>query len=361
MALLFCDSQDHYISGDLAKKYTSISAGWLNSATGYTTGGASATLVQPTTTTMPPMGGAMVGFNVVSSNYGGLLRTITAGATFVLGGWFYFASNPAAYAGNNILSPLLGLADGNTLQFGLWGDGSGHLTVVRGITTVATSANTLTLNTWHHIEMKVKIDPSAGTYEVRVNGSAWIGPTTGANTRQGSNSSADRAIFGANYKTDTYLKNNYILNDSGSVANDFIGPCRIAVLRPANAGALADWTANGGTRVGSINEVLFDGDNSFNQSGTAGHKDTFDMNAMPAASGTIHGVQAVLGMRQDAGAQRTVRVIQRHSGSDTNWTSLTPTASHLFYCDAKSVSPVSSSAFTIAEIDGDEWGYELVS
>lgn len=365
MALLFCDSQDHYLAGDLAKKYSTITVGWNNSVTGYnaTIPDSSAILTQPTSTTMPPMGGAFISTNNSGSSRAGMAKAITSSATVIVGGWFYFTTNPITASGSGTIyyCPLLGVADSTSLQFSLWGDGSGKLVVYRGMTVVATSTNTLTLNTWHHLEMKVKIDPTVGTYEVRVNGAAWIGPTTGANTRASANSTADKAVWGTSGTSSIYYKNNYVLNDSGSVGNDFVGPCRIAVLRPANPGAVSDWTPNGGTNATCVGETIFDGDSSFNQSGTAGQKDTFDMTAMPAASGTVYGVQAVLGMRQDAGAQRTVRVIQRHSGSDSNWTSINPSGTHGFFTDAKSVSPVTSSGFTISEINGDEFGYELVS
>jgi hypothetical protein len=143
------------------------------------------------------------------------------------------------------------------------------------------------------------------------------------------------------------------------VANNFLGPCRFHVIRPAGVGTSADWTGNYADNWQNVAETFSDSDSTFNQTGTAGHKDQFSMTDVPA--GTVHAIQHVIAARRDAGGARTLRPITRIGGTDYNGTTVSAAASYILHCEPVSVSPATSAQWTASEVNAAEFGYELVS
>jgi hypothetical protein len=346
MALIFGDSFSHYGTADLLKKWSSA-------------GGSGARAI--VTDVAPP--GAMASLSIASNNTPGYLtKTLPSTyTTFVYGFWFYCS---AATAINQIVHFL----DGATLHIALAMDATGHLQFIRNATVLATSANAMSATTWYHIEMKVTIgdagDAPSGRYQVKVDGSDWIADSgTGQDTRNAGNANISvLKLFGAgNAQPGIWVTDIYLLDTSGAVANDFLGPCRFHVLRPEGVGYSAQWTGNFADNFINVRDRHADGDATFNQDSTAGHIDAFEMTDVPA--GTVHALQHVIEARRDAGAARVIRPITRIGGTNYNGTSFTMAASHLFYCDPVSVSPATggATAWDDAEVDGAEFGYELVS
>lgn len=356
MALLFMDTFDHYYNSTLgALKWTQAAAN------------GTFTLSSTSTSALAFPGGGQVlthssgGNNVVTSKT--LASNYTTG---IAGGWFYFTSLPGT------TEAILGLSDGASLpcQVSVAGDGAGHLTVYRGHssgsagTLLATSASTISTNTWYHIELKATINNTTGAYEVRVNGSAVIGPTTGANTRNSANNQFNvfTLLNGASGNSLTQCKLAYVCDTSGSSAADFLGVVRGVVLQPSGAGNYAQWTANSGANFYTVKESpVVDGDLSFNATGTANNIDSFTMTDLPSGSGTVMAAQTVIYARQDAGAARTMAPFFRISSTDYTGTTVSLAASYAYYLQQYSVSPATSSAWTVSELNAAESGYKLIS
>lgn len=348
MALLFCDSFDHYQTSDILKKWTGFLGGGGTSQFAISNRGDGV---------IPPGGGQMLSLPAPSSGIMGGYKQYANSATVVHGGWIYFitGSSPSYVR-------FFQMMDGVTTQLDLRGDSAGHISLTRNGTGLATSTNTLTANTWYHIEFKATIDPSVGAYEVRVDGVAWIGPTTGANTRATANSYSN----GIGFLTDTsphrfYVKSAYVLDTTGSVANNFLGQVRVACLRPTEAGNYSQWTPNAGVNFSGVDEVLLDSDTTFNMSATANQIDTFRMTDCPIPSGSVYGVQHVLGAKQDGGAARRVSSVQRSASVDYVGTSQALSGSYSFLLDPKTVNPATSAAYTVSEVNALEAGYKLVT
>jgi hypothetical protein len=346
MALVFGDSFDHYAIADIGKKWT-IASG--NHATD------SMDVLAPV---YPHLQSLLLPYN------GGVLyleKTLPATQeTFIAGCWYRQVTGYADI--------ILAFIDTATEHVSVRVDAGGHLTLTRNATVLATSTNTLTSNTWYHIEVKVTIgdagDSPSGRYQVRVNGSAtnWIVDSgTGQDTRNGGNKSisAVRIYSSSNNSGAHHFQDFYILDTSGSVAADFIGPCRFALIRPGGAGASAQFSGNYADNFINVADRVADGDNTFNQDSTPGHIDSFVMSDPPA--GTIFGIQHVLMARQDAGPARTVRPKTRISSTPYNGTTVALSPTYQFITEARSVSPASGVAWTSAEIAAAEFGYELVS
>lgn len=294
----------------------------------------------------------------LSSVSAGLQKTRPGSVTdtALVGAWVLFESTPSSNAAFIIVADT-------TEQVSVRTDGSGgHFTISRNGTTLATSANTFALNTWYWVEFKTKINNSTGTYELRVNGTAWIGPATGQNTRATANNQFQSiAIAGVGSGTTIRFGSLYFGDTTGGVNDDFLGPMVAVPLRPAAAGNYSQFTPNGGVNFGNVNEDYSDEDQSFNQSSTAGHKDSFPLDDMPYGSGSVAAIQHLVLAKQDAGAQRVLRPIQRSSGTDYAGTSVNLSTSYQLIREVVNTNPATSAAYTIANINDAEFGYELVS
>jgi hypothetical protein len=233
--------------------------------------------------------------------------------------------------------------------------------VSRAGTALATSTATITAGVWYWVELRVKVHDTTGTYELRVDGTAtgWCSGS-GADTRNGGAGTVTSLIMSNG--GGAYYCGVFIADDSGSAANTWAGPSTFHCRVPSAAGNYAQWTGNSGpnhTNVAESKEP--DEDMTFNQSSTANQKDTFKGTAIPATSGSVYAIQHVLRTKQDGGAARTVRPLTRIGTTDYNGTSFNTPGSYAYRLEPVSVSPATSSAWSISEVDGAEFGYELVS
>jgi len=280
-----------------------------------------------------------------------LYKTLPGGAlaTRCVSTWWY------STLGQATVGAIIGFMDGTTDQLNVSPDATGHLTVRRGTTVIATSTNTISANTWHHIQFKATINSTTGAYEVKVNGSSvnWIPAATGANTRSTANNSATTAYCG-NTLAATMFRD-FLVTD------DFPGVVVGALLRPAVAGYHQDWTASSGSNRGAVVGQL-DADASFVESPTNGNIDTYTLEAVPSGgTPTIIGIQHQLYVKHDTGAAHTVRPKVRASGTDYSGTSVATTTSYALVVEASSVNPDTAAAWTKADIEAAEFGYERVS
>jgi len=343
MALIFMDGFDHYLVADITLKWNSTDASAIDIRSDYA--------VRPGSMGLLLAGGAS---SILSKSLPGSYGTFTSG--------FYWRTGSTGTA-----STIVAYLEGTTEHVSLRYDNTGHLTFTRAGTVLATSTNTFSINTWYHIEVKATIaDSPSGAYEVRVNGSAtnWIAATTGADTRNGGTGVISTVRLTNRNTNDTSSTNHrfddfYFLDNSGSVANSFIGPSRITTLRPESAGNYTQWTGNYADNFVNVQDQTQDGDTTFNQTVTDGNIDTFNLDTVQ--NSTVYGVQHVLVVRQDAGSGKTVRAKTRISGTDYSGTTTAIGATYIFVLDPRSTSPASSAQWTASEINGAEFGYEKVS
>lgn len=348
MALVFCDSVDHYNNADRYKKWTVY-------------GIADITTVVQTTTPAAPGGGQALKLTLSDFDRG-IIRSYTQAATVSHGAWVMMTNSP------NTSHRFLRMMDNVSEQISVRGDSgaSGKLQITRNGTVLGSSTLALSLNTWYHMELKATIDPAVGGAELRVNGVAWIGPLAGINTRATANSYSNGIAFTGQWddqasRNTIYVKHVTVADSSGAVANSFLGPVRVQVLNPIAAGNYSQWTPNDGTNANSVGEQFFDGDNSFVMSATANQIDTFAFTDAGIPSGTIHGIQHVFGARQDAGSFHTVASLQRTSGVDYAGTAQSAPGTYTFLTEAISINPATSAGYTVSDIDNLEAGYKLVS
>jgi hypothetical protein len=206
--------------------------------------------------------------------------------------------------------------------------GSNDIGVYRGGTDgtlLATIAGALSTATWSYFEFKVTIDDTNGGVWVRKDGADIlrigafaVSPTT-LDTRNGG--TADVAIVWTQYNyfnSDTHqgFDDIYTLDTTGSAPyNDFLGPVRVLELLPDAAGASAQFAPSAGTNHEAVDDALIhDGDTTYVESGTAGHRDLYNLTT--ATVSTVLAVKTIaVARRTDAGP--TELELSVRSGSTT--------------------------------------------
>ena len=170
---------------------------------------------------------------------------------------------------------------------------------------------------------------------------------------------------------DTIYDDLYILDGSGSVNNDYLGPIVVESINPSADGASSTWTPSSGTNhaalvddaqnmTGALNETDYiEGD-------TTGEKDlfTYENLASPGLgdSSNIIGVMVTTYRRITEAQPADLKIVARENGTEGT---VTDTVRHdddtlMFSNHAIFESnPDTATAWTAAEVDAAEFGVEV--
>jgi hypothetical protein len=263
MALLFCDSFDHYQDGNLAQKWDAI----LGTSTGLlTTGGrrgGGAYRPNPGTT---------------STQNGNIRKNITPSNTVVLGFAFRIDVH-TIYNNHKIVSFYSNNDMMASLNFKNTGPGEYCVFDSNGVV-VGEAVAGLPLGAWVYVETKVVVG-DLGSIVVRVNGLTTI-EAVGVDTRNGSsnfiNNVRINAEHGASIATlDRRFDDFYVLNNTGDRNNDFLGDVSVVTIRPDLPGTHQDFLPSSGSdHVAMVNQTLLT-TTSYLQSQGSGSRETFQM------------------------------------------------------------------------------------
>jgi hypothetical protein len=227
---------------------------------------------------------------------------------------------------------------------------------------LATSTNTLLINTWYYIEWKVVFNNSTGTAHVEVNGSAtgWIS-ATGLDTVFTANSSFTAFGIGA-FEATAYVDDLYLADGAAGTVTDFLGDQKVQTEFAESDGTDSDFTPLSGTdHFAMVDETAQDGDTTYNYADTPGQRDTFNFGAL-GVTGTVNGVQLdVVAKKSDAGVTRELELSTRVSATDYNGATQTLGTSYERKREIWEENPNTTNPWTVAEIDGAEFGHELTT
>jgi hypothetical protein len=272
------------------------------------------------------------------SNYSYISKTLDAQQTWGL----VFALRVSALPAAGPIQ-LAAFTDAGTYQLQLLLNTDGTLQVNRGggvggggaaggtALTGGVSSVPLAVGEYADFELKVKIDPSAGTVELRKNAVAIIGPLTSQNTRATSNSTANGFLIGfpGNPSSTATLTGNIdwddiiLWDDQTTDANgfsdihDFIGDCGLTWLLPTGAGTTTQFTPLTGSNFSEVNEATPDGDSSYVESSTIGQIDTYQMADLAASIATVKSVAACSFSRKTDVGSRGMKTEIRAGGGNT--------------------------------------------
>ena len=340
MALVFCDGFDHYVESDLNKKWNVVVSSNLTITTGGRYG-SNRSLQNLTNATQQ------------------VIKFVPSYPTYIVG----FAMKTDSFT---TPMSLVEFRDQSTVQCKLtWNEiGSGGYlrAYTAGSTDRGNCSSFITYNgVWRYFEIEVTIHNSAGAIEVRENGVTMLS-LSGIDTQATGNAIIDRVAFGgapAISYTNMSYDDFYLCDDQGSVSNTFLGDIRVQSIFPSGAGATTQMTPSAGSNYACVDETTPNGDTDYVSETTAGEKDTYAFGNLTPTSGTIKGVQILINARKDDAGSRSIAPVYRPSSTDYDGTTKSVSDSYTYLSEITEVSPATSSAWTIAEINGAEFGVTL--
>jgi hypothetical protein len=261
--------------------------------------------------------------------------------------------------------PILVFYDGGTIQCSLVVKNTGKLAFFRGTSTAqlgSDSTFTLSANSVQQdFEVKI-VFGNTGSCELKVNNVSDITASSVDNTATANNTANSMDI--GKYSSPTYglfsFDHCIIMDSSGSVNNDFIGPKTISTLLPTADGNYTDWTANTGDRWAAIDDATPDSDTTYISAATVGNKYTAVMGNLGNAS-VVNAVCLQLLAKKDDASTREISHLLRYSGVDANGANQVMATGYTYLQNWWQVSPFSggSTAWTKTEVDGLEAGIEV--
>jgi hypothetical protein len=280
-------------------------------------------------------------------------------ATFIWGSACLFEST-----GNTVAFVQFNSDGGATFHTYLEIVAGGSLRVSRAGTTLATSAALgLAADTWYYIEMKATLHDTTGSAVVSLNGTEVIN-VTGVDTKNGGTKSVYDTVYlrGIGSTTHVQYDDMYILNGAGAAYNNFLGDVQVETIRPDGNGNSSQWVGSDGNSTDNyllVDEATYDA-LDFVESATTNNKDLYTYGALAASTGTVKGVMALGTMAKTATAAQSARQITRIGGTNYNGSSVTLDTSDLPRRQVWEVSPATSSDWTISEVNGAEFGVEVL-
>lgn len=237
-------------------------------------------------------------------------------------------------------------ADGGTTThttLGVAADGS--IGVRRGTasgTQIAlSSAGAIVLNTWHYLELKVKLHDTTGTVDVHVDGASVIS-STGLDTKNGGTDTLfDQVEFGGGgVGATTRMRDIYLLNEQGSVNNNFLGDVRVHALFPTSDSTPEEWDrSTGSDTFALIDETTPNGDTDYIESDVAAEVARVGMGDLSDTTHVVFGVQTTIYAKKDDAGSRSVRAAVVSDGNVENGADHVLGTSYATYRDVFELDP----------------------
>lgn len=234
--------------------------------------------------------------------------------------------------------------------------------LLRGATVIATSA-TFPLSQWAYFELKVTVRTGTnGSYELRQN-EVLMMSGSGVNLANTGVDGAD--VFGWGYQASRF-DDVYILDDTGATNNNFKGDSVAVAILPQAEGHQIDFTPSTGTNNAALADDPSTAASStdFNSSDTNGHEDYYTFEDLPSTGlGAIHAIKISASMAMANTGSRVARY--RYWNGTTEFTigaNVTAASTQIVELpQIINVNPDTGVAWTKTDIDGAEFGVEVVS
>jgi hypothetical protein len=268
---------------------------------------------------------------------------------------------------------ILRLQAGATLTARLkYQPSTGLLQIVNSAgTVIATGTTSTAVGSWCYVEMKIFVNtgtPASGTCELHLNGVSEIASTAGnfGSTAMDRIALCATTIFGSSPTCTNLFDDLYVVDTTGSAPqNTFLGVCRVETLMPAADGANTAWAPNSGTnhfdRVNELTGTFPDGDTSYVSDATPGDRDTYACDSLAAVSGSVFGVQANLYARKDDINARQIAPVIRQAGTNYDGTTMAGLSTTYTWAGQIYQLDPTGSAWTVATVNGNEYGVKEVA
>lgn len=255
------------------------------------------------------------------------------------------------------------IENGVAIHVSIYPGTDGVLRVYRadGGTLLATASHAMVVGTYYFVEVDLTVHDTTGAVDVWVNGELWAS-ASGVDTKNGGTGYIDAMSFHhANGNNQTSVDDWYILDTAGADNNARLGDCKVEVLHPTGAGATTDWTPSAGSNWQDVDEAATNGDTDYVSSATPGDVDTYAYGNLATGAGVVFAVQHLLSIRKDDAGARTARPLSRVGGTDYPGVTRAVFDTYTYDVQIEEENPDTAAPWTIADVNGAEFGVELVS
>jgi len=349
MALLWCDSFDHY--GTLANM---LNGAWAELAsTGVSLN-----------TTRPRTGSTCLRItqNSPSSN---IARRVLGGAktTVGLGMALWIPNLPP---GNNEQQIFRWSDATNAVQLVLFLQSTGVLELKRGgtVSLGLTSTPVIVANAYQHVECIAFFSQTVGTFECRVNGVTVLSlsgiDTCATALTECSQVNIAGSFSGSGFSsTDCYVDDLFCYDDTSSYNNTFIGDRRVLTLFPDANTATADWTAVGAASgYLCIDEASPNDDTDYITAATTGLVSQFGLQDLPGGISVVNAVVMVERARKTEAGTANTKVSIVSGASSTAGADKPLTEVYTYRQDVFQTDPASAAPFTVANVNALQFKVE---
>jgi len=306
-------------------------------------------------------GAAPTNYSIITTNVRTGLRAISIGSncfpniTFTATSEVYLRFG-FRFGGSASDTTILQLQDGSNIQILLsYICDSGLLRAWRGnkVTKLAEVFVPWAMR-WYCIEVHLLVDNSSGVLQVKVNGELVLDYS--GDTQQSANSTVDTVVwFGS--ANGQYFDDIAINDTSGSRNNSWIGRGGVYGLVPNGVGNYSEFTPSAGNNYECVDEVPPDGDTSYVESDTVGHKDSYALANLSLTSASIAALVWHVWAKQDVSDGRNVARLLRISGTDYQGADKALTTSYQRLMETIESNPHTSADWTLDDINGLELGF----
>lgn len=269
-------------------------------------------------------------------------------------------------------SPIFSLRESSsTSHIELKWQNTGDLVITRNGTVLGTASSIMSQNVWYHLELWATCHDSAGTAQLKVNGTTVLN-LSGVDTRNGGTGVFDTIEFGTKQGDALAIAPSWRINDvfvcngAGTYNNTFLGDRRVALLTPTGVGNYSDFTKAGTTPAATnwqgVDEIPHNSDTDRNDSSTLGHIDSFATSNLPTSGVTVHGVKWYITAKRSDSGSRTLKGFQRSAGADyvtSGSIALTPT--YVPQSIIQETNPATGILYTGTEVNAAEFGYKIAT
>lgn len=245
-------------------------------------------------------------------------------------------------------------------QWGLGFDAAGRLLVYgEGDVVVATGNIPFITNQVYRCCLSADLS-GAGKFRLSINGEEDMGLHSDAIDIQDDSSNLMGLISFGNAGPGSGSDFNYLLDDVVVGIDECVdwGPLEVNTLPPTADVAVA-WTRSAGaTNFSNVDDLPFTIDTDYNSSSTVGQKDVFAYADAPHTPESVLAVQVMTLARKEESAVRKFREIIRIGGVDYNGTEHILAESYGHWFSTWILNPATGLAWTAAEINALQGGYE---
>jgi hypothetical protein len=337
MALIFCDSFDHYQSADITRKWTALAFATIVAAAG-----------RRSTACLRCTGGSQT-----------VQKTVPAQTTYGVGVAILRSTNVAA-------GTIFQFMEGSTVHVIIRAEPGGFVAAYRGNTSTLVDTDAfgtisrIVQGQYCYMEAKVFVHDSTGTVEVRINGEIVLNLSSKDTANGGTPTINNIQLAGAADFDDLVIWD--ILTGNN---DDFFGDVEIEHILPDGAGNATQWSTLVGaaTHWQAVDESpAIDDDTSYVETATNTHLDQFTYANLSSITGgsTVLGVQVNTQAKVDSGSA-TIRAVARESAVDSNGSNVVLGTAWLNALEMWETNPNGGGAWTDTIINASEFGFEKVA